>query len=95
MMDAATIEKVAEKVGKLDLADHILAWDRKQSAMITIAETNEETGETSYRTVPNPDARRCQANKAHGLLAIHKAGNALMCCVARPHACDYSEPVSR
>jgi hypothetical protein len=75
--DEKQLEHIAEKVGKLDLADHILAWDRKQHP-------------------DNPDARRCQANKAHkGTLQMHGNGAALVCCESRPAPCSYSEPVSR
>lgn len=42
-----------------------------------------------------PEARRCQADKKHGLLAMHGSGDALICPVARPVPCSYSEPVSR
>lgn len=29
-MEAAVIDRVAEEIGKVDLSDHILAWDKKQ-----------------------------------------------------------------
>lgn len=86
-MDDATIEKVGEKVARVELGDHILSWDRKQAAEVW----NEE----KHTMVPNTAARRCQADKKHGILQMHGQGNALVCCVARPQPCTYSEPVSR
>lgn len=29
-MDETKIERIGQEVGRLDLADHILAWDKKQ-----------------------------------------------------------------
>lgn len=93
-MEQAAIDQIGEKVGRLETADHILAWDRKQAPTLAIEEID-EAGEKHYRTVPNPDARRCQANKKHGLLAMHGNGASLVCCESRPSPCSYSEPVSR
>lgn len=86
-MDEKKLEEVAQEVGRLDLADHILAWDRKQGV--------EAWDEEKHAMVPNPLARRCQADKKHGILQMHSNGVALICTVARPSPCTYSEPVSR
>lgn len=99
-MDEQAIERVAKHVAHLDLADHILNWDRKQArdtVEVTQGVPNVARGDDGkrYRTIPNPDARRCQKNPEHGLLAMHGSGAQLMCCVTRPTPCDYAEPVSR
>lgn len=86
-MDEQTIAQVSREVGRLDLADHVLSWDKKQAA--------EVWDDAKHAMVPNPDARRCQADKRHGVLQMHGRGNALICCVTRPQPCEYSEPVSR
>lgn len=94
-MNDKQIDRVGEQVGRQNLADHILAWDRKQQPTLTMSEVDGVTGETRYLTVDNPDARRCGANKAHGLLQMHANGHSLVCPVSRPAPCPYSEPVSR
>jgi hypothetical protein len=86
-MDAQTIANIEKHVGRLDLADHILAWDKKQAR---------EVWDKKKRVmIPNPTARHCQHNPEHGHLQMHASGAQLMCCVTRPVPCDYAEPVSR
>jgi len=99
-MDEQTIAKVQKEVGRLDLADHILAWDKKQAketVEVTQGVPDLARGDDGkrYRTIPNPDARRCQENPEHGTLQMHASGAQLMCCVTRPTPCEYAEPVSR
>lgn len=98
-MDDHAIEQAGRTVAHRDLADHILSWDKQQAREIV-----DVTGDGSpydvidtrqYRIVPNPEARRCQADPSHGILQMHASGNQLMCCVTRPTPCTYAEPVSR
>jgi len=100
-MDEQAIERAGRHVAHLDLADHILSWDKKQARDI-VEVTPGNTADTiygfdsnQYRIVPNPDARRCPVHPAHGVLQMHASGTQLMCCTVRPMACDYAEPVSR
>lgn len=86
-MDEQTIAAVEKHVGRVSLADHIISWDKKQAR---------EVWDPERRTmVPNPAARFCQTNLAHGILQMHASGDVLMCCATRPTPCDYAEPVSR
>jgi hypothetical protein len=101
-MNEQQIARAGQEVGKLDLADHILSWDKKQAREIvevtpgTPARGPFDAVDTNrYRMVPNPVARRCPIDPSHGILQIGRNGDALLCCVARPTPCDYSEPVSR
>jgi hypothetical protein len=97
-MDDTKIARIGERVGKLDLADHILSWDKKQAREIveTTVGVPSLVGDTNqYRTLPNPDARRCQLDPDHGILQMHASGSQLICCVTRPAPCTYAEPVSR
>lgn len=88
-MDAATIEKVAEKVGKLDRADHILAWDKKQAGWPHDSERPRADGDPAIEP-----PRLCKTNKDHGRLQMHGSGDMLICCAHR-QGCEYREPVSR
>jgi hypothetical protein len=94
-MDDQTIDRIEREVSHVTLADHLLAWDKKQATHVTeIVRGGGLTPDRHVLTV-NPDARRCQKDPAHGLLQIHASGAQLMCCVTRPTVCDYAEPVSR
>lgn len=95
-MDASAIERVGLKVATLDLADHLLNWDKKQAKeTVEVTLAADPRDPTLYRTIPNPDARRCPVDPSHGILQIHASGAQLMCCTTRPTLCDYAEPVSR
>lgn len=85
-MDDQDITRVGQTVAKLDLADHLLSWDRKQGREVWDPEL--------HRLVPNVDGARCPVD-GHGLLQIHASGLSLICGVTRPTPCDYAEPVSR
>lgn len=86
-MNDQAIDRIERDVSTRNLADHILAWDRKQAREVWDAE--------QHKLVPNTGARLCQADIAHGALAMHASGHQLMCCVTRPTPCQYAEPVSR
>jgi len=86
-MDDQTLAKVEHDVARLNLADHIIAWDKKQIREVWDPDLR--------RLVPNPTARLCQTDLAHGVLQMHANGAVLMCCATRPTPCDYAEPVSR
>jgi hypothetical protein len=86
-MDEKKIARVGHQVAQLNLADHILSWDKKQA--------REVYSPVLERVVPNVDGRRCQADETHGLLQMHASGLSLICGVCHPVPCDYAEPVSR
>lgn len=98
-MNTEHIERVGREVAHLDLADHILSWDKKQAThVVEVTPGNAPYGPfdtNQYRTVRNPDARVCQTDPAHGNLQMHASGSQLMCCATRPTPCEYAEPVSR
>jgi hypothetical protein len=100
-MDEQAIERAGRHVAHLDLADHILSWDKKQAREIVEvtpgdpADLVQGFDSQRYRLVPNPEARRCPVDPSHGMLQMHASGSQLMCCTTRPTPCDYAEPVSR
>lgn len=99
-MDDKSIERAGRQVAHLDLADHILSWDKKQATHVVDVTLGPRGGEglfddNQYRIIPNPDARRCPHDPSHGALQMHASGSQLMCCSTRPSVCDYAEPVSR
>jgi hypothetical protein len=99
-MDDKSIERAGRKVAHLDLADHILSWDKKQareSIAVTqgVPDFSRDDDGRRYKTIPNPTARACPIDPSHGMLQIHGSGAQLMCCTVRPTVCDYTEPVSR
>lgn len=98
-MDEQSIERAGLEVAKLDLADHILAWDKKQAPHIvevTPGAISSDVFDTNqYRIVPNPEGRRCAIDPSHGMLQMHANGSQLLCCATRPTPCTYAEPVSR
>lgn len=86
-MNEQHIDAVGKAVANQSLADHILAWDRKQAPEVWDAE--------KHALVVNTAARLCQVDASHGRLQMHASGHQLMCCATRPTPCEYAEPVSR
>lgn len=89
-MEAQAIEKVAKEVGRLDLSDHILSWDKRQGGFPHDSEMKDAEG----KPLAEPP-RLCQHVKAHGRLQMRADGAALMCTATKPSHCTYVEPVSR
>lgn len=94
-MNAQSIERAGREVGRLNLADHILSWDKKQARETIEVTRGLLPADDRYRTIPNPTARVCQKDPSHGMLQMHGSGQQVMCCAMHPTPCDYAEPVSR
>ena len=86
-MDDPSLAKIEQDLSHQTLADHIIAWDKKQA--------RETWDPDARRLVPNPTGARCPRDPEHGLLTMHGSGHQLICAATRPIVCDHAEPVSR
>lgn len=78
-MNEAALEKVAKEVGRLDLSDHILAWDKKQGGFPPRPEQR--------ICGMNGQHGRLQMRRDGAAL--------MCCWAKSGVGCEYSEPVSR